>query len=64
LKDGGEDHLSDESSNCDTFHVTLFPFIPNFLVIVVVLLLLLLVVVVILLVVVVVLLLLLTYRLH
>jgi hypothetical protein len=63
LKDGGEDHLSDESSNCDTFHVTLFPFIPNFLVIVVVLLLL-LVVVVILLVVVVVLLLLLTYRLH
>jgi hypothetical protein len=63
LKDGGEDHLSDESSNCDTFHVTLFPFIPNFLVIVVVLLLL-LGVVVILLVVVVVLLLLLTYRLH
>jgi hypothetical protein len=63
LKDGGEDHLSDESSNCDTFHVTLFPFIPNFLVIVVVLLLL-LVVVVILLVVVVVVLLLLTYRLH
>jgi hypothetical protein len=68
LKDGGEDHLSDESSNCDTFHVTLFPFIPNFLVIVVVLLLvvvvILLVVVVVLLVVVVVLLLLLTYRLH
>jgi hypothetical protein len=63
LKDGGEDHLSDESSNCDTFHVTLFPFIPNFLVIVVVLLLL-LGVVVILLVVVVLLLLLLTYRLH